>query len=143
MTTDTGAIVPENQIQTPENTTPPPLPQTAHQEVFIASPNARTPVTRGPNGKFQSLDPNKPKKPRPPRRKKPVEDAVEPILPHPVTSSADQLLKNLVTKMVAMENDLQYKIVWVTFFRFGGVYNGPRYYEELEAAVKYLKGKGM
>lgn len=56
--------------------------------------------------------------------------------------TANELLKRIVDKLVALENDAQYKSVWVHFFQFGGVYNGPNYLEELTDAIAYLQHIG-
>jgi hypothetical protein len=53
---------------------------------------------------------------------------------------ADELLKALVAKLVALENNAQYHSVWVHFFTHGGVFTGPKYIDELTAAVQYLNG---
>lgn len=56
-------------------------------------------------------------------------------------TKADELLDALVLKLVAQENDGQYRSVWTHFFSFGGVYNGPTYIPELNTAIEYLKSK--
>jgi hypothetical protein len=58
------------------------------------------------------------------------------------SDEGDDLLKALVDKLVALENDSQYVAVWTHFFSVGGVYNGPRYLDELKAAITYLQSIG-
>lgn len=53
---------------------------------------------------------------------------------------ADRLLKALVDKLVALENNEQYVSVWTHFFVHGGVFNGPKYLDELNEAIQYLLG---
>lgn len=55
-------------------------------------------------------------------------------------SPAIALLKSLVDKLVLLENNAQYRSVWRHYFQHGGVFNGPRYTEELQAAIQYLIG---
>jgi hypothetical protein len=78
----------------------------------------------------------RPKTSKPSAQKQPVEVRTV-IGPSP----ADELLKSLVEKLIALENDDQYKGVWFHFFTHGGVYNGPNYTEELRAACDFLNGK--
>lgn len=56
-------------------------------------------------------------------------------------TEADEVLRALVEKMLALENNEQYKNVWYHFFSHGGVYNGPNYHAELRAACDYLNSK--
>lgn len=100
------------------------------------------------DGKFRSLDPNhvpKRKKKKPPPVETAAETAAAPVAapaPTPALNEAETLLKNLVQKLVAFENDVQYRSVWTHFFAIGGVYTGPRYIDELRAAVDYLVKHG-
>lgn len=59
-----------------------------------------------------------------------------------IPSKADELLKALVDKLVALENDAQYRSVWLHFFTHGGVFSGPKYIDELKEAVQYILSKG-
>ena len=62
--------------------------------------------------------------------------------PEPIVSAdADALLEALVTKLVALENNDQYRSVWLHFFTHGGVFIGPNYTEELKAACNYLNSQ--
>jgi len=82
----------------------------------------------------------------------PPEKRNKPAPPQPVTASvlsgmktmeikttqADIVLENLVDKLIQLENNPQFRSVWLHFFNHGGVYNGPRYADELQAACDYL-----
>lgn len=57
------------------------------------------------------------------------------------STKADEVLNALVLKLVALENDAQYRSVWLHFFTHGGVFSGPKYADELAAAIQYLNGK--
>lgn len=58
----------------------------------------------------------------------------------PVDNRATDILRSLVERLVALENDGQYRSVWLHFFQHGGVFTGPNYTEELRAACAYLIG---
>lgn len=84
----------------------------------------------------------------PPGRKPRTENPENPEVPLPVEgnvshyeeSPAEDILKELVEKIIALENNDQYKSVWLHFFNHGGVFTGPNYTKELQAACDYLNG---
>jgi len=58
-----------------------------------------------------------------------------------VDTQADVILTALVNKLVALENNDQYRSVWLHFFNHGGTFSGPNYVNELQTACDYLNAK--
>lgn len=133
------------EIQTPENTTAPhePSPSTAP----VKKSSGFTKEMRDAKIAGGWIPPEK-------RPKKPVAVAKEDLAIISVSEGvkanrepmpgwvnpADKLLKALVDKLVALENNEQYVSVWTHFFVHGGVFNGPKYLDELNEAIQYLVG---
>lgn len=48
------------------------------------------------------------------------------------------VLKNLVDQIDSVHNDSRYQSVWMMYNIHGGIYNGPFYKDEMEAAKDIL-----
>jgi hypothetical protein len=131
---------PQTPIQTPENTT---MPYDATAPMPAPAPTSK------PKRKRSRMTPKQraakiaagwnPPGPRP----KSAGEAIQAAVPRQQKvndSEAIAHLKTLVEKLVALENDVQYRAVWLHYFNHGGVYIGPKYTDELNAAIQYLIG---
>ena len=140
--------------QTPENTTAPfePLPQTEVPKKSVGftkekreekirngwiPPNLRpkvqstTPTATGPAVDPQALEKTFLAMGWTPPAPQAIQDPV----------NVELLLEALVAKLVAVENNDQYRSIWLHFFQHGGVYNGPNYLQELQASCDYLNSQ--
>lgn len=133
-----------NIAQTPENTTPPFEHVQDAQPMDIPPPAVSSPpkkkrvrMTRRQRAARIAGGWNPPG-PRPRTEAEKVIESVPRVTKPKGPSDAEVVLKSLVMKLVAIENDVQYRAVWTHYFMHGGVYLGPKYVDELNDAIQYL-----
>jgi hypothetical protein len=129
--------------QTPENMVPP------HESLPTAAPITEAPKKKSTGFTKEMRAAKIAAGWKPPNYKPPVsqpQSTPDMRQEGPQTTSEKEsveLLRALVKKLVALENNEQYRSVWSHFFVHGGVYNGPRYMDELNAAIGYLIRTGV
>jgi hypothetical protein len=136
---NTTTTVFDSTQQTPENTTAPfeALPPTPKRSPGFTKEMRDKKIAEG------WIPPEKRQKPEPKRGEggQFISTKPQPEVIVKEDTESLQFLDTLVAKLVAMENNPQYRSVWLHFFNHGGVYNGPNYSVELRTAVDYLNSK--